>query len=52
MRRNQSYWGRVELLARTGAHEEPCQACKIAIGLAREDSIRRFLLQRQAALAL
>jgi RNA polymerase sigma-70 factor (ECF subfamily) len=49
----QPYWAtRAELLARTGAHEEARQAYEIAIGLERDAAVRRFLQQRQAALAV
>jgi predicted RNA polymerase sigma factor len=49
----QPYWAaRAELLAKTGAHGEARQAYEIAIGLERDASVRRFLQQRQAALAL
>src|SRR5277367_5454878 len=48
----QPYWAaRAELLARTGAHDEARQAYEIAIGLERDASVRRFLQQRQSALA-
>ncbi len=48
----QPYWAaRAELLARTGACEEAHQAYEIAIGLERDPAVRRFLQQRQAALA-
>jgi RNA polymerase sigma-70 factor (ECF subfamily) len=48
----QPYWAaRAELLARTGAHGEARQAYEIAIGLERDASVRRFLQQRQSALA-
>jgi predicted RNA polymerase sigma factor len=48
----QPYWAaRAELLARTGAGGEAYQAYEIAIGLERDPAVRRFLQQRQAALA-
>jgi predicted RNA polymerase sigma factor len=48
----QPYWAaRAELLAQTGAHNEARQAYEIAIGLERDDAVRRFLQQRQSALA-
>jgi predicted RNA polymerase sigma factor len=48
----QPYWAaRAELLAKTGAHNEARQAYEIAIGLERDDTVRRFLQQRQSALA-
>ncbi len=47
----QPYWAaRAELLARTGAHREARDAYEMAIGLERDDAVRRFLRQRQAAL--
>lgn len=47
----QPYWAaRAELLAKSGAHHEACQAYEIAIGLERDDSVRRFLQQRRSAL--
>jgi predicted RNA polymerase sigma factor len=47
----QPYWAaRADLLAKAGAFDEARKAYKIAIGLAHDDSIRRFLLQRQSAL--
>ncbi|HEY6412538.1 MAG TPA: DUF6596 domain-containing protein [Edaphobacter sp.] len=47
----QPYWAaRADLLARAGTSEEARKAYEIAIGLAHDDSIRRFLLQRQATL--
>jgi predicted RNA polymerase sigma factor len=49
----QPYWAaRAELLAKTGAHGEARRAYEIAIGLERDASVRRFLQQRQAALAV
>lgn len=48
----QPYWAaRAELLAKTGAHAEARHAYEIAIGLERDDSVRRFLRRRQSALA-
>jgi RNA polymerase sigma-70 factor (ECF subfamily) len=48
----QPYWAaRAELLAKTGALEPARQAYEIAIGLERDDSVRRFLQQRQSALS-
>ncbi len=47
----QPYWAaRAELLARSGAREEARDAYEMAIGLERDDSVRRFLRQRQASL--
>ena len=47
----QPYWAaRAELLARTGAREEARDAYEMAIGLERDDSVRRFLQRRQSAL--
>jgi len=43
----QSYWAaRAELLARAGAREEARRAYEMAIGLERDDSVRRFLQGR------
>jgi predicted RNA polymerase sigma factor len=48
----QPYWAaRAELLAKTGAHGEARHAYDIAIGLERDPAVRRFLQQRQSALA-
>jgi RNA polymerase sigma-70 factor (ECF subfamily) len=48
----QPYWAvRAELLARTGARDQASQAYEIAIGLERDAAVRRFLQQRQSALA-
>jgi RNA polymerase sigma-70 factor (ECF subfamily) len=48
----QPYWAaRAELLAKTGAPAEACRAYEIAIGLERDPAVRRFLQQRQLALA-
>ena len=47
----QPYWAaRAELLARSGAREEARDAYEMAIGLERDDSVRRFLQHRQATL--
>jgi RNA polymerase sigma-70 factor (ECF subfamily) len=49
----QPYWAaRAELLARTGAHREARQAYDLAIGLASDEAVRRFLQERRAAIAL
>lgn len=48
----QPYWAaRAELLVRTGADAEAHEAYEMAIGLERDDAVRRFLQQRQSALA-
>ena len=48
----QPYWAaRVELLARTGEHDEARRAYEIAIGLERDPAVRRFLQRRQATLS-
>jgi len=48
----QPYWAaRAELLARTGANSEARDAYEMAIGLERDDAVRRFLRQRQSALS-
>jgi predicted RNA polymerase sigma factor len=48
----QPYWAaRAELLAKTEAHDEAHHAYEIAIGLERDPAVRRFLQQRQSALA-
>jgi predicted RNA polymerase sigma factor len=48
----QPYWAaRAELLAKTGAHPQAREAYEIAIGLERDPAVRRFLQQRQSALA-
>jgi RNA polymerase sigma-70 factor (ECF subfamily) len=48
----QPYWAaRAELLAKTAANDEAQHAYEIAIGLERDPAVRRFLRQRQAALA-
>jgi RNA polymerase sigma-70 factor (ECF subfamily) len=47
----QPYWAaRAELLTRTGAHGEARRAYEIAIGLERDQAVRRFLQRRQSAL--
>jgi predicted RNA polymerase sigma factor len=47
----QPWWAaRADLLARTGAHDEARQAYDIAIGLERDDSVRRFLNRRRSGL--
>jgi predicted RNA polymerase sigma factor len=47
----QPYWAaRAELLSKTGAHDEACQAYEMAIGLERDMTVRAFLQKRQAAL--
>ena len=47
----QPYWAaRAELLARTGAGDEARRAYAMAIGLARDPAVRRFLQRRLAAL--
>jgi len=48
----QPYWAaRADLLAKTGARAEANGAYEMAIGLERDPAVRRFLLDRQAALA-
>jgi RNA polymerase sigma-70 factor (ECF subfamily) len=48
----QPFWAaRAELLARTGACADARHAYEVAIGLERDPAVRRFLQQRQAALA-
>ena len=48
----QPYWAaRAELMSRNGAREEAREAYEMAIGLERDASVRRFLQERQAALA-
>ncbi len=48
----QPYWAaRAELLGKTGANGEAHHAYDIAIGLERDAAVRRFLQQRQSALA-
>ncbi|HJZ63821.1 MAG TPA: DUF6596 domain-containing protein [Candidatus Acidoferrum sp.] len=47
----QPYWAaRAELLARTNAREQAHRAYEIAIGLERDDAVRRFLQKRQSKL--
>jgi RNA polymerase sigma-70 factor (ECF subfamily) len=47
----QPYWAvRAELLSRAGAHEDAWNSYELAIGLASDGAVRRFLQQRQAAL--
>ena len=47
----QPYWAaRAELLSRTGARDEARQAYERAIGLERDEAVRRFLQRRQADL--
>lgn len=49
----QPYWAaRAELLARTGADSEARAAYEMAIGLERDDAVRRFLRQRQARVSI
>ncbi|HKE49235.1 MAG TPA: DUF6596 domain-containing protein [Rhodanobacteraceae bacterium] len=49
--RYQPYWAaRADLLARTGAHADACEAYELAIGLERDEAIRRFLQRRRALL--
>ena len=49
--RYQPYWAaRAALLARSGAVAQAREAYELAIGLERDDAIRRFLQRRQAAL--
>jgi RNA polymerase sigma-70 factor (ECF subfamily) len=48
----QPYWAaRAELLAKTAANDEARHAYEIAVGLERDPAVRRFLQQRQSALA-
>jgi RNA polymerase sigma-70 factor (ECF subfamily) len=48
----QPYWAaRADLLARTGARDAARHAYDVAIGLERDPAVRRFLQERQAALA-
>ena len=48
----QPYWAaRAELLSKTSAQEEAHNAYGMAIGLERDDAVRRFLQRRQSALA-
>jgi predicted RNA polymerase sigma factor len=47
----QPYWAaRAELLSKTGAQDEAHSAYGMAIGLERNDAVRRFLQRRQSAL--
>ena len=47
----QPFWAaRAEFLARTGDRVAAGQAYDVAIGLERDPAVRRYLLQRQAAL--
>lgn len=47
----QPYWAtRAELLARTGQRDEARRAYEIAIGLERDEAVRKFLQRRQAEL--
>jgi predicted RNA polymerase sigma factor len=47
----QPYWAaRAELLARGGANRKAREAYEMAIGLERDDAVRRFLRERQAKL--
>jgi RNA polymerase sigma-70 factor, ECF subfamily len=47
----QPWWAaRADLLARTGNHDEARHAYDIAIGLERDDSVRRFLDRRKSTL--
>ncbi len=49
----QPYWAaRAELLSRSGAIVEAREAYEMAIGLERDDAVRRFLRQRQARLSI
>ncbi len=49
--RYQPYWAaRAELLSRAGRSDEAREAYEIAIGLERDEAVRRFLQKRQAAL--
>jgi predicted RNA polymerase sigma factor len=48
----QPYWAaRAELLSKTSAQDEAHRAYGMAIGLERDDAVRRFLQRRQSALA-
>jgi len=52
LREYQPWWAaRAELLARTGQHQEARQAYDIAIGLERDESVRRFLYRRRSMAA-
>jgi RNA polymerase sigma-70 factor (ECF subfamily) len=47
----QPYWAaRAALLTKTGAHAEARRAYDVAIGLERDDAVRRYLQQRQSVL--
>jgi predicted RNA polymerase sigma factor len=47
----QPWWAaRAELLARTGRHDEARHAYDVAIGLEKDESVRRFLDRRRSAL--
>ena len=49
--RYQPYWAaRADLLARTGESAAAFDAYEIAIGLERDEAVRRFLQKRQSAL--
>jgi predicted RNA polymerase sigma factor len=49
----QPYWAaRADLLARTDAYSEARHAYDVAIGLERDDAVRRFLRGRQSALPI
>jgi RNA polymerase sigma-70 factor (ECF subfamily) len=49
--RYQPYWAaRAELLSRAGRCDEAREAYEIAIGLERDEAVRRFLQKRQSAL--
>jgi len=48
----QPYWAaRADLLARSGASEQACAACEMAIALETDEAVRRFLRARRDALA-
>jgi RNA polymerase sigma-70 factor (ECF subfamily) len=52
LRDYQPWWAaRADLLARTGQHAEARQAYDIAIGLEKDESVRRFLDRRRSRLA-
>lgn len=45
----QPYWAaQADLLAQVGAYEEARRACLVAIGLEKDESVRRFLRERMA----
>ena len=49
----QPYWAaRAELLSRKGAHQAAFDAYEIAIGLERDEAVRRFLQKRQSMLGV